>query len=131
LFEAVRTDVLQRVDDDLRRGAVFYDLHRSEPAVLDVFAASVKDGRANTIHRRLFGVETSATGQMTLREPTYFHAITPAPTARQARAATFPLPDRQQVEQFLYEHVLQSWGERRLRSGRHRSSESPATSRSA
>ncbi len=111
LFEAVRTDVLQRVDDDLRRGAVFYDLHRSEPAVLDVFAASVKDGRANTIHRRLFGVETSATGQMALREPTYFHAITPAPTGTEGPSSDFPLPGRQTVEQFLYEHVLQSWGE--------------------
>jgi len=111
LFEAVRTDVLRRVDDDLRRGAVFYDLHRSDPAVLDVFAASVKDGRANTIHRRLFGVETSAAGQMALREPTYFHAITPAPTGTEGPSSDFPLPGRQLVEQFLYEHVLQSWGE--------------------
>jgi hypothetical protein len=111
LFEAVRADVLQRVDDDLRRGAVFYDLHRTEPAVVDVFAASIKDGRANTLHRRLFGIETSSTGQMTLREPTYFHAITPAPTGTAGPGEEFPLPHRQLVEQFLYERVLQSWGE--------------------
>jgi len=104
--------VLQRVDDDLRRGAVFYDLHRTEPAVLDVFAASIKDGRANTLHRRLFGIETSSAGQMTLREPTYFHTITPAPSGTAGPGGGFPLPARQLVEQFLYERVLQSWCER-------------------
>jgi len=112
LFEAVRTDVLQRVDDDLRRGAVFYDLHRAEPAVLDIFAASVKDGRGNTLHRRLFGVETGPDGRMTLREPTYLHAITPAPHGTPAPDGGMPLPHRQLVEQFLYEHALQPWGER-------------------
>lgn len=112
LFEAVRADVLQRVDDDLRRGAVFYDLHRTEPAVLDVFAASIKDGRASTLHRRLFGIETSSAGQMTLREPTYFHTITPAPSGTAGPGGGFPLPARQLVEQFLYERVLQSWCER-------------------
>jgi len=112
LFEAVRTDVLQRVDDDLRRGAVFYDLHRAEPAVLDIFAASVKDGRGNTLHRRLFGVETSPDGHMVLREPTYLHAITPAPQGTPAPDGAMPLPHRQLVEQFLYEHALRPWGER-------------------
>ena len=103
--------MLQRVDDDLRRGGVFYDLHRTEPAVLDIFAASIKDGRANTLHRRLFGVETSAAGQMTLREPTYLHAITPAPHGTPGPSDDFPLPHRQLVEQFLYERTLQAWGE--------------------
>lgn len=112
LFEAVRTDVLQRVDDDLRRGAVFYDLHRAEPAVLDIFAASVKDGRGNTLHRRLFGVETGPDGRMTLREPTYLHAVTPVPHGTVSPDDAIPLPHRQTVEQFLYEHALQPWGER-------------------
>jgi hypothetical protein len=48
---------------------------------------------------------------MTLREPTYFHAITPAPTGASGPGEDFPLPYRQLVEQFLYERVLQSWGE--------------------
>src|SRR5436190_8170522 len=78
LFEAVRTDILARVEDHLRRGAVFFDLHREQPAVLDVFAASIKDGRGNTLHRRLFVVETSAVGEMALHEPTILHDITPA-----------------------------------------------------
>ena len=60
LFEAVRDDILARVEDHLRRGAVFYDLHGKRPCVLDVFAASIKDGRGKTLHRRLFVVETDA-----------------------------------------------------------------------
>src|SRR5262245_42701078 len=79
LFEAVRSDVLDRAGDHLRRGAVFFDLHRDRPAVLDVFAASIKDGRGNTLHRRLFVVETAAGGEMALHEPTILHDVTPAP----------------------------------------------------
>ena len=42
---------------------MFYDLHSSEPYRLDVFAASVKDGRGNEIHRRLFVVQVTATAR--------------------------------------------------------------------
>src|SRR5260370_11457403 len=78
LFEAVRTDVLVRVDDHLGRGAIFFDLPRERPAVLDVFAASIKDGRGNTLHPRLFVVENSAVREMSLPEPTIPQVITPA-----------------------------------------------------
>jgi len=44
LFEVVREDVLERVNDHQRRGAVFFDLQREQPSRLDAFAASVKDG---------------------------------------------------------------------------------------
>ena len=60
LFEVVREDVLERVADHLRRGAVFFDLQRNQPAQLDAFAASVKDGHGNTLHRRLFVIEIGA-----------------------------------------------------------------------
>jgi hypothetical protein len=109
LFEAVRTDILARVEDHLRRGAVFFDLHRERPAVLDVFAASIKDGRGNTLHRRLFVVETSATGEMALHEPTILHDITPAPTGTPADLRGLTPPARQQAEQFLYERALKPW----------------------
>lgn len=107
LFEAVRTDVLVRCDDALRRGAVFFDLHRSQPALLDVFAASIKDGRNNTLHRRLFVVETSLAGEMRVHEPTILHEITPAPAG--TAIPDDPIPERGQVEQFLYQHVLEPW----------------------
>ena len=38
---------LDRVADHLRRGAIFYDLQREQPARLDAFAASIKDGRGD------------------------------------------------------------------------------------
>ena len=108
LFEAVRTDILARVEDHLRRGAVFFDLHRDRPAVLDVFAASIKDGRGNTLHRRLFVVETTADREMALHEPTILHDVTPAP-AGTPPAGGLSLPDRQAVERFLYERALKPW----------------------
>jgi superfamily II DNA or RNA helicase len=121
LFEAVRTDILARVDDHLRRGAIFLDLHRDRPALLDVFAASIKDGRGNTLHRRLFVVETTPAGEMALHEPTILHDITPAPAGAQPTFSLAPsgdtpgvkgdrsLPDRRTVEQFLYERALKPW----------------------
>ncbi|HEX4415844.1 MAG TPA: helicase-related protein [Lacipirellulaceae bacterium] len=108
LFEAVRTDCLAECDDHLRRGGVFYDLHRTAPALLNVFAASIKDGRGNTLHRRLFVVETTPTAEMLLHEPTVLHEITPAPAGTPVPTG-FEIPDRTRVEQFLYERTLKPW----------------------
>jgi len=95
------------VEDDLRRGTVFFDLHRSDPGLLDVFAGSIKDGRGNTLHRSLFVVETSSTGEMTVRMPTVFQDVTPAPKSTTAPSVSFPVPDRQSVERYLYSQTLQ------------------------
>jgi len=112
LFEAVRTDIDSRTDGHLRRGAVFFDLHRTEPALLDMFGASIKDGRGRTLHRRLFAVESALTGEMKLHEPTVLLDVAPAPPGTNGPDAGVSLPGRQQVEQFLYENALQPWGER-------------------
>lgn len=48
LFEAVREEVWEKAQTDLRRGAVFYDPHRTAPARLEVYSASVADGRGKT-----------------------------------------------------------------------------------
>ncbi len=64
--------------------------------LLDIFAASIKDGRGNAIHRRLFAVETAATGEM--RSPRADHSARCRPGAgRHARHPSngFVLPDRQ------------------------------------
>lgn len=110
LFEAVRTDVLSRTEDALRRGAVFFDLHRSQPALLDVFAASIKDGRNQALHRRLFVVETSVSGEMQIHEPTILHDIMPAPPG--TTAPLLSIPDRQAAEMYLYEKSLEPWCEK-------------------
>ena len=109
LFEAVRIDVVTRTEDQLRRGAVFYDLNRTQPALLDVFAASIKDGRGNTLHRRLYAVESDAAGQMIVREPTVLHEIVPAPVGTHAPDDGPCVPHRQAAEQFLYQRTLQPW----------------------
>ncbi len=110
LFEAVRDEALDRVHDHLKRGAIFYDIQRKTPSVLDVFAASVKDGRGRTLHRRLFVVETDATSQMTLRQPTVFHDINPAPKdAKPVPPEVLAQPDRVRVEQYLFQEALGPW----------------------
>jgi len=110
LFEVIRDDALNRAHDHLKRGAIFYDIQRKTPCLLDVFAASVKDGRGRTLHRRLFVVETDATSQMTLRQPIVFHEINPAPKeARPVSTGILPQPDRVRVEQFLFAEALSPW----------------------
>jgi len=118
LFESVRESVLENVQDDLQRGAIFHDLNRSEPSSVDVFAVSIKDGRGQTLHRRLFVVETRPDGTMSLRQPTMFLDIVPAPRppakGPQPSSITLPPegvphPDRLLVEGYLLQHGLQPW----------------------
>ncbi|MBI5364691.1 MAG: DUF3883 domain-containing protein [Planctomycetes bacterium] len=135
LFEAVRTDVQERVARDLRHGAVFWDLHARDPYMLDVYAASVKDGRGNTIHRRLFvvrtdeadvptesntrqldlaGMRTSQLGLplstrrgcvMSIRQPTLFLDIIQA--ERPSQLPTLKdAPQRERIESYLMEAAL-------------------------
>src|SRR5271165_24858 len=107
LFEVVREDVLERVADHLRRGAVFFDLQRNQPAQLDAFAASVKDGHGNTLHRRLFVIEIGASGAMTARQPTIFlDGMVPAPAGTPA-PENGHCPERSEVERILLEQALQ------------------------
>ena len=135
LFEAVRTDVQDRVARDLRSGAVFWDLHAQAPYMLDAYAASVKDGRGNTLHRRLFvvrseegdiqtevnarqldlaGMRVSQPGLplatqracvMSIRQPTLFLDVIPG-----ERPTRMPVlkdaPQRERVESFLFEAAL-------------------------
>ena len=44
LFESLRALVEDAAADDLQRGAVFYDLNRKDPALLDLFSAEIRDG---------------------------------------------------------------------------------------
>ena len=69
--------MLRRTEPHLGKGAIFYDLHREQPGLLDLFAASIKDGRGRTLHRRLFAIETTLAGEMTLHEPQSFSTSRP------------------------------------------------------
>jgi hypothetical protein len=78
LFEAVRRQVWDQTQPQLRQGAVFYELEREQPALLELFIAGVADGVGNVLHRRLFLVETNADGTRRLRDPSYlFDLIIP------------------------------------------------------
>ncbi len=105
LFEAVREDLSERVRDDLRRGAVFYDLHCKAPSRLDVFMAAIKDGRGNYLHRKLFVVQTGMDLAMTVREPTIFLDLVLAPKGTEVPCGD-GLRDRQASELVLVEKAL-------------------------
>jgi superfamily II DNA or RNA helicase len=105
LFEAVRDDVAERVREDLKRGAVFYDLQAKVPVRLDAFGASVKDGRGNTVSRRLFVVQADEVGALTVRQPTYLAELAFAPVGT-AVPSDSHMPDRARVEQALVEKAL-------------------------
>ena len=110
LFEVVRDEAIDRVHEHLKRGAVFYDIQKKAPALLDVFAASVKDGWGRTLHRRLFVVETDTSSQMNLRQPTIFQEISPAPKNTPSLSVEeLPQPNRNKVEQYLFEVALSPW----------------------
>ncbi|MDA1277053.1 MAG: hypothetical protein O2960_23810 [Verrucomicrobia bacterium] len=122
LFEAGREDVTEHVREDLLRGAVFFNLHQSQPCRLDVFAASIKDGRGNQLHRRRFVVQANpspvGTGEsgrrpgedsgaegMTIREPTIFLDLALAPKETQVPDGD-GRPDRTAAERFLIAAAL-------------------------
>ena len=105
LFEVVRTDVRERVSNDLRRGAVFFDLHSAQPYRIDVFGASIKDGRGNALHRKLFVMRTDVDGTMSIRQPTLLLDVIPSPKGTEAPALP-DLPGRHAVEQELVSRAL-------------------------
>ncbi|OQB28659.1 MAG: ATP-dependent helicase HepA [Euryarchaeota archaeon ADurb.Bin190] len=105
LFEAVRVYTLGAVEEDLRKGAVFYDLHSKEPSRLDAFSAAVKDGRDNCIHRCIFVVQTEMSGDITIRQPTIFLDLI-ASRERAEIPDGGHLPRRQELERFLFEMAL-------------------------
>ena len=105
LFEVVRADVRERVSDDMRRGAVFFDLHSAQPYRIDVFGASIRDGRANTLHRKLFVIRTDVDGALSVRQPTILLDVIPAPNGTEAPESP-ALPNRQVVEQALLDKAL-------------------------
>jgi superfamily II DNA or RNA helicase len=105
LFESVRALVGERTQGDLHRGAVFYDLQRSQPALLDVFSADVSDGRGNVLNKRLFVTQTEMEGSVSIRQPTLFLDLSPAPEGTKVPDKT-GLPDRNQIESILVHEAL-------------------------
>lgn len=106
LFEAIREYASEQTETDMRRGAVFFDLYREEPARLDLFSAAVADGRGSALNRRLFAVETGMDGSMWIRQPTIFMDLIPS-KGEVGIPDGGHLPDREAVEGYLFEQALQ------------------------
>ena len=104
LFEAVRELTLTTAEDQLRRGAVFYELGRTSASRLEVFTAAIKDGLGNPLHRRLLVVEVAADGALSIRQPTIFLDLVPGASLD---GAFIPPTSGGELEQYLVEHALQ------------------------
>lgn len=105
LFETVREDVVQKFSEELRKGSIFYDINKTEPARLDVFTAAIHDGRGNVLNRRLFVTETSINGNILIKQPTIFLDIIPC-NEELTLPSDVGLPDKISLEQFLIDNPL-------------------------
>ena len=105
LYESIRGLVQDQVQGDIERGSVFFDLQRKDPALLHLYSAEIRDGRGNVLHKRLFVVEITGNGSMTIRQPTAFLDFSPAP-----KDTAIPdysnFPAREQAEATLYQEAL-------------------------
>lgn len=72
LFETLREESYEAFARELKKGAIFYDLYRNQSYRLNVFTASIVDGRGQLLHKRIFVIETTLDGKMNLRQPTIF-----------------------------------------------------------
>jgi superfamily II DNA or RNA helicase len=105
LFEAVRDEVTEQTAPDLERGSVFYDLHSQQPYHLDFYSASIKDGRGNQIHRRLYAVQSFRESPMAVRQPTILLDLALAPHDTPVPPSD-GLPERHVMEDFLVDSTL-------------------------
>ena len=100
LFESLREDIHEQAQGDLRRGTRFFELQRTMPARLNLFSASIRDGRGNVLEKRLYVVETRLDGVQTVRQPTLFLDLVPASEDAQVPDGN-GLPDIIDAEQLL------------------------------
>jgi superfamily II DNA or RNA helicase len=105
LFEAVRRQVWEHTQPQLRQGAVFYELEREQNGLLELFIAGVADGTGDILHRRLFLVETNADGTRRLRDPSYLLDLI-VPEKQPRLLPALPTEDARS-QTFLFEKGLQ------------------------
>lgn len=106
LFESLRAKLENDSQHDLFRGAVFFELQRREPALLDVFTAEIRDGKSSTIHKRLFVTHTELNGRISVKQPTIFLDLSLAPV-KTAVPSTAGMPSRGEIESALVNQALE------------------------
>lgn len=105
LFEATRDELSRQTESDLAKGACFVDLDLDAPVRLDLFRASIRDGRANAVLRRLFAVASRFDGSVALAPVAWLDDLAPAPPGLDAPQDD-ALPDDGFVEGVLVEKAL-------------------------
>ncbi len=105
LFEVIRQSIIENTQQDLQKGAIFYDINRNEPARLDIYSAAIRDGKSNILHRKLFVMQTSISGNISIRQSTIFIGIVPANNSDQIPDDS-TLPSKEELEQALIEKAL-------------------------
>jgi len=105
LFEAVRRQIWDQTQPQLRQGVVLYELEREQPALLELFIAEVSDGTGNTLHRRMFLVETNTDSTRRLRDPAYLLDLI-IPDKQPQVVPMLPVDDPR-TQTFLFEKALQ------------------------
>jgi superfamily II DNA or RNA helicase len=106
LFEVVRENAWEQVQEHLRRGSLFYDLQSASPYRLDVFSASIRDGQGHVLNKRLFVVQTAMDGNLSIKQPTIFLDLITSESASSLPSEA-GLPDRSRVEMCLLQQALQ------------------------
>lgn len=108
LFEVIREETIEKFGDELKKGAVFYDINLSEPVKLDIFTASIVDGLGHLLHKRLFVIESKTNGKVAVKQPTLFLDIIPA-----SDKPTLPdgstMPSGVDLEQYLVNSALNDY----------------------
>jgi hypothetical protein len=106
LFEVVRENAWEQVQHHVGRGSIFYDLQSGSPYRLDVFSASIRDGRGRLLNKRLFVVQTAMDGYLSIKQATIFLDLIASESASSPPSET-GLPDRSRVEMCLLQQALQ------------------------
>lgn len=108
LFEVIREETIDNFGDELKKGAVFFDINLNVPVKLDIFSASIVDGLGHILHKRLFVIESQTNGKISVKQPTVFLEIIPTTTQ-----TTFPdgisMPTRGDLEQYLVNTALKDY----------------------
>lgn len=108
LFEVIREETIEKYCDELKKGAVFYDINLATPVKLDIFSASIVDGLEHLLHKRLFVIESNSDGKISIKQPTLFLDIIPANDSPPLPNGNL-LPDRVDLEQYLVNSALNDY----------------------
>lgn len=108
LFEVIREETVEKFNEDLKKGAVFYDINLKNPVKLDIFAASIVDGLGHVLHKRLFVIESQSNGKISVKQPTVFLDIIPAKELPIINDDD-KMPNRIDLEQYLVNSALNDY----------------------